>query len=389
MNISRRTLLAAMAAETALSGFAMADGYFQGPSLHALARAKGLGFGTCLGTAARNDHSLEGAHASSFEDPAVRALALAECGLLVPENELKWYAVRPNAETFDFARADRLADFAQQNHLAMRGHTLLWNILKWMQPWERALDFGPQPAAAAENMLREHIGKVCGRYGTRIFSYDVINETVDPATGEMRDTPWTRALGLRLFDVAFGAAHEMAPHAELVYNDFMTWTDGNARHYAGVLKVLEYMRKKNIPVDALGIQGHIGTLPGGDGLPKPDEKAWRKFLDEATGMGYGLILTELDMEDQLLPADVAARDRATADFVRGYLDILLSYRQTRYVMAWGLVDKYSWLRNFQPRADGLPKRPCPYDDAFKPKPMRAAIADALRSAPERPASKFA
>jgi endo-1,4-beta-xylanase len=62
---------------------------------------------------------------------------------------------------------------------------------------------------------------------------------------------------------------------------------------------------------------------------------------------------------------------------------MLSYRQLRYVMAWGLVDKYSWLRDRLPRADGLPKRPLPYDDDYKPKPLRAAIADAFRAAPAR------
>ena len=51
-----------------------------------------------------------------------------------------------------------------------------------------------------------------------------------------------------------------------------------------------------------------------------------------------------------------------ADLGKAYLDIMLSYPQLRYVMAWGLVDKYSWLQEFMPRADGLPQRPAPYDD---------------------------
>jgi endo-1,4-beta-xylanase len=37
-----------------------------------------------------------------------------------------------------------------------------------------------------------------------------------------------------------------------------------------------------------------------------------------------------------------------------------------------------------PRADGLPKRPLPYDDDYRPKPLREAIAAALRAAPARP-----
>jgi endo-1,4-beta-xylanase len=52
-------------------------------------------------------------------------------------------------------------------------------------------------------------------------------------------------------------------------------------------------------------------------------------------------------------------------------------------MAWGLVDKYSWLRDRWPRADGLLKRPNPYDDTYQPKKLRGAIADAFRDAPAR------
>jgi endo-1,4-beta-xylanase len=48
-----------------------------------------------------------------------------------------------------------------------------------------------------------------------------------------------------------------------------------------------------------------------------------------------------------------------------------------------MADHYNWLQDFQPRADGLPKRPCPYDADLRPKPLRAAIADALRAAPAR------
>jgi endo-1,4-beta-xylanase len=62
---------------------------------------------------------------------------------------------------------------------------------------------------------------------------------------------------------------------------------------------------------------------------------------------------------------------------------MLSYRQTKEVLAWGMVDKYSWLQNQWLREDKKPKRPTPYDDAYQPKPLREAIAAALRAAPVR------
>jgi endo-1,4-beta-xylanase len=48
-----------------------------------------------------------------------------------------------------------------------------------------------------------------------------------------------------------------------------------------------------------------------------------------------------------------------------------------------MVDRFSWLNDRAPRTDGSPRRPCPYDRDFRPKPMREAIAAAFRSAPPR------
>ena len=89
------------------------------------------------------------------------------------------------------------------------------------------------------------------------------------------------------------------------------------------------------------------------------------------------------MRDRGLPADVATRDRDVAAFARGYLDVMLSYPQLRELLAWGMTDRYSWLRGFEPRADGQVTRGLPYDTQFAPKPLYAAIRDALAAAPKR------
>lgn len=345
-------------------------------SLNGLAKAKGMGFGSCLGG---------GYDSSSYQDPKVRELMVAQCGILVPENELKWVALRPDAKTFDFARADVLIGFAEAHRMRVRGHTLLWHNMRWFPDWLKTYDFGPRPAAEAERLLRDHITTVCTRYGTRIFTYDVVNETIDAKTGEMRQTVFTQHLGDRVIDIAFDAAKRAAPHARLVYNDYMSWGPGNATHRAGVLKLLARLKKDGVPVDTLGVQSHLG--PGAsDATPQfgaAEEKDWRAFIDTATGLGLDIVITELDVGDQTLPADVAVRDKMVADMTRPYLDMMMSYPQLRYVMAWGLVDKYSWLRNLLPRTDGLPKRPSPYDDNYQPKLLREAIADAFRAAPAR------
>ena len=345
--------------------------------LDALARRNGLRFGSALSSRPNG---------ASAENPAYAALLRADCGLLVAENEMKWQHLRPTATQFDFAAFDRIMEWAALHRMAVRGHNLLWQRRKWMPGWLEAHDFGSRPSQAAGAILVDHIRTVTSRYGERITSYDVVNEAVTPETGLLEETALSQALGgtEATLDLAFRTAHEHASHAELVYNDYMSWEPGNAAHRAGVLRLLEGFRRRGVPVHALGIQSHIVTA-GIDtsGSARALEGDWRQFLDAVTAMGYRLLITEFDVRDNGLPVDTATRDRGVADYARRYLDITLAYPQLRDVVAWGLCDRFSWIAGFEPRADKAPRRPCPSDADYHAKPLRTAIAQALASAPRR------
>ena len=336
------------AAAAGLSGMgATAARAAPGPdSLDALAKAKGfVGFGSCMGGGAED-------FASSFNDEGVRAIQKRECGILVCENETKWIPLRPNPKEYSFYLADRLVDWAQANNSLMRGHTLLWQKTAWFPKWLLNYDFGTRPAAEAERILREHITTVCRHFGTRIFTYDVVNEAVDEITGEIRQTPFTKYLGDNAIDICFDAARQAAPHAKLVYNDYMGWGPNSARHRDGVLKLLARLKGAKVPVHLLGVQSHIG--PG----TNPESQGPNSFNAE--------------------------RDRFIADLAGRYLDFMFAYRQTDYLMAWGMMDHYSWLQNYGGRRpDGMLKRPTLYDDNYRPKPLREAVAAAFRKAPAR------
>ena len=100
-------------------------------------------------------------------------------------------------------------------------------------------------------------------------------------------------------------------------------------------------------------------------------------------MGYKLLITEFDVHDAPLPADFAKRDAQVAALGRDFLDATLSFREVNAVLCWGLADKYTWLQGRTPRADGLPKRPAPFDDRCNIKPLFHAMAGAFRDAPSR------
>lgn len=106
-------------------------------------------------------------------------------------------------------------------------------------------------------------------------------------------------------------------------------------------------------------------------------------------MGYSLLVTEFDVHDAPLPADTVARDKQVAELGRAFLDVTLDFRHVNAVLVWGLADNYSWLQGRTPREDGLRKRPTPYDDQYRPKALREAIAAAFRAAPDRRQKKQA
>ena len=371
-NINRRQSLllggAALAAAALPAGQTFAAP-FEGPSLGDLAAQKGMRFGTAIA-----------AGPTGLRDPQVTAMIEAECNILVPENELKMYVTHnENPVDYNFAPGDAILAFAESHKMAMRGHNLFWARDEFTPKWLKDYKFSGK--AEAEKMLRDYIATVTEHYGTRLTSWDVVNETVDPKTGEVRDNAFSRVLGMDSLRISFEAAREHLPHMQLVYNDYMSWEAGNEVHRAGVLKLMRWFRDNHVPVDALGVQSHIGN---GFDLLGAQVNAWKDFLDEVTGMGYDLLVTEFDVDDQTIPTDdIDKRDAIVATVGRLYLDQILSYKQTKDVLCWGMDDKYSWLQGFTPRKDGARLRCTPYDDAFKPKPLREAIAAAFRTAPAR------
>jgi endo-1,4-beta-xylanase len=346
-------------------------------SLNQLARRSGRRFGSAVAW------SPPGTDAGSITNPAYTAILERECSLLVPENQLKWQWVRRAPDGFDFRAFDAIADYAERRGFALRGHTLFWTPTKWYPKWLAETHF--DSVAEAERLLSTHVQTVCRRYGKRIYSYDVVNEAVQPESGAIRDTNVTRALGGEAFlDLMFHTARVEAPHAQLVYNDYMSWerTGMDERHIKGVLNLLEGFKKRGTPVDALGVQSHIRLLKDWPvaRIVRESEGPWRRFLDEVVGMGYKLVITEFDVNDHAAPTSAVVRDRMVADYGRAYLDVMLSYPQLGDMLAWGMTDRYSWLTNFDPRRDGTIARGTPYDVNFRPKRLREAMAAAFASA---------
>ncbi|KPF70139.1 hypothetical protein IP69_09685 [Bosea sp. AAP35] len=305
-------------------------------------------------------------------DPRYRQALATYCDVIVPMNDLKWEAIRHDRALFDFAGADELVGFARSQGKALRGHALLWG--EALPPWAREMS----TRAEAERELVDHIETVVDRYKGQIETWDVVNEVIkfDPLPGEpMRDTIWQRLLGPAHVEIAFRTAARIDPKARLVLNDFNFEEPGpgTAARRKIALDLCRNLKDKGIPVHGIGMQAHLYA-------DKPlDIDGLQNFMVELGKLDLDVEITELDVIDWKLPADIATRDRAAASLVGTFLDTIVSVRRPRAIVTWGLSDRYSWVHETFPRKDKARARPLPLDADFKPKPMMAVLDRYRRS----------
>ena len=77
---------------------------------------------------------------------------------------------------------------------------------------------------------------------------------------------------------------------------------------------------------------------------RPDKAAgYRQFLSEVADRGLKILITELDVPNDGLPADSAERDAAIADADRLYLDTTHAEPAVAAVITFGLSDRYTRL----------------------------------------------
>lgn len=310
-------------------------------------------------------------------DAKFAAHFVKECSILVPEGELKWKTLRPRPDRFNFAQGDWLANFAHERGMLFRGHTLVWH--KSMPKWFA----GTVNSQNAEQVLLKHIATVVKHYAGKIHSWDVVNEAIYPPDGRsdgLRKSPWLKFLGPDYIDIAFRAAAEADPQALLVYNDFGLDYDkrqDEAKRTA-VLRLLERLKSRGTPIDALGIQAHLWGSE-----TRLNAKKLKSFLRDVADLGLKIMITELDVADRDLPKAPDARDRIVAGVYEDYLSVVLDEPSVIAVLTWGLSDKYTWLSKEEPRKEGAPVRPLPLDAELRRKLAWNAIAHAFDRAPMR------
>jgi endo-1,4-beta-xylanase len=304
-----------------------------------------------------------------------------ECELIV--GGVYWQSIEPDRYRYDFSQVDFFAQFSREHNLLFRGHPLVWHNLlpDWLnQKFSEPLINSDE----IETILTHHISSVVSRYAGQVHSWDVVNEVIsleDEQFSGLRQSPWYKVLGARYIDIAFWAARAADPEALLVLNGDLLEHDtpeADARRQA-TLNLLFDLKSRNIPVQALGMQSHLSSdQPFNFGK-------LRQFLKDVADLDLKILITELDVKDQHLTADINTRDLIVASIYEDFLSTVLDEPAVIGVSTWGLSDRHTWLTDIAPRDDGFPLRPLPLDENMNRKLAWNAIARALDACPERDA----
>jgi endo-1,4-beta-xylanase len=301
-----------------------------------------------------------------LREPAFAKVLATNFNSLTPENEMKWVNVEPAPGQFAFRAGDMLVAFAEQNGMRMRGHTLVWHTQ--LAPWVSGL----QGEALHAAMLR-HVTNVVGHWKGRVSQWDVVNEAfADGPGGELRHESPFSALGPTYIADAFRAAHEADPAAVLFYNDYEIEGPGAPKTEA-VFRFVQQLKAAGVPIGGVGFQMHV------DPRHWPDAAAIRANFERFAALGLVVEITEMDVPAGEISGDRAHKldeqKRLTHDIVAACVAV----PACTGVTFWGLTDRYSWLND--PHWGALrgrgPHFPLPFDADYRPKPMAAAIADAL------------
>ncbi len=325
-----------------------------------------------LAAAARRAGVEVGAAVDTDLDVATFALTAREFTSVTTENALKWRPLAPTSTGYDFARADGLVAWAEQNGLRIRGHTLFWDRLNGRPVWLAGELAGvPDPAAHLTQRMEDHARTVVGRYRGRIADWDVVNEPLALGGNELDpQNLYVQTLGEGYLDVAFHAARAADPEARLFLNEVLTEAP---RVFEGLLALLERLLARGVPVDGVGLQSHFFLGP-------PDPIALRGQLERIAALGLDVELTELDLPLFLFSGSsdpLAAQAQSYADL----FSACLAVPACTGITTWGVHDGHTWLDSpSQPTSVFAPNRPLLFDALGEPKPAYATTVAVLRAA---------
>jgi len=296
---------------------------------------------------------------------------------VTPGNIMKMSYLHPDRNTYTFAQADELVNYAAAHDVRVHAHTLIWHSDYQIPSFMKSFS-GDKTAFLA--MLDEHVKTIATHYAGKVQSWDVVNEALNDGGG-YRQSLFYQRTGADYLDRAFLAARAADPGATLYYNDYNIESDANKLNT--LTGMLDGFKARGVPIDGVGFQMHVY-------MDWPSTSQIKASLQKVVDRGLKVKISELDIPinnpysgvyqagdiKTVYTLDLGlAQKKRYCEVVKAYLDAVPP-AQRGGIVVWGESDPSSWLiqQLFQNKHDDWPLL---FDGQYHDKPALRGVADAL------------
>ncbi len=173
----------------------------------------------------------------------------------------------------DFTSIDDTLQWCKENDMKMRGHTLVWHTQTpdWFfrEGYEEDGAYVDKETMLArmESYIRQMLEHVQEEYPGVIYCWDVVNEAVDPESGDSdtdflcrtaingEPNPWYVTIGPDYVEAAFYYARQYASEdVKLFYNDYNTY---ELTKRDAICNLCAHLKEEDL-IDGIGMQGYWG-----------------------------------------------------------------------------------------------------------------------------------
>ena len=235
-------------------------------------------------TNAKNEHDVTGFVGA--DQTADWAVVEKNFNTVVAENCMKAEVIHPQEGVYDFTLADQFVEKSLAAGMRVHGHVLIWHSQcpYW---FHHDKDGKLVSKEVLKKRMKEHITTILAHFKGRVASWDVVNEAFED-DGSLRNSLWYQILGEDFIPLAFQYAHEADPNIELYYNDYSM---NKASKVEGVCNFFKPLIEKGLPIDAIGMQGHMILEDGAETIINQYDHS----IKTIAALGMKTFFSELDL----------------------------------------------------------------------------------------------
>lgn len=306
-------------------------------------------------------------------------------GYTIPDNYKEDYVPQLNFDTLD-----KVLQVAYDNHLKMRGHTLVWH--SQTPEWFFTKDYAGSTLVDTDTMdarlefyvatvmshIMEKEKEITGEAGSIVYAWDITNEYLHHSFAGSAKT-WTsiyKSLGnaqlkppyvKKAYEVAYAQleAYGVKDKVTLFYNDFDTYFNTQK-----VISLVNYINEGETDKDGnpVNICGGIGMQSHLD-VDRPTIEEYQKALESFLATGLEVQITELDVTinwdhtKNYAYKNEKQTDKDQAAFIKDFMKMLITVQKNRDkattkgitgLTIWGLYDSVSWRGGLQYGGNSAP-----------------------------------